>query len=171
MDRGFRPGARLWETGLGLAVGGVFLPVGGTGWAVKQKGSPGGKSPIFHGGIPLDRGASARSCQGFLVGYVSLLLADLDDSGKLPQTDGEHEKGRIRASDGRGLLPAVPPGDKAPVRTGCLQTRFADQAEKADRWREESGRRSGIGSGNDKVPCRTLSGHRGGCLPERREME
>ena len=40
----------------------------------QQKGSPGGKSLIFHGGIPLDLGASALSCQGFVVGMCLFFL-------------------------------------------------------------------------------------------------
>ena len=52
------------------------------GWmAVKQKGSPGGKSLIFHGGIPLDLGASARSCQGFLVGMCLFFLRTWKGTG------------------------------------------------------------------------------------------
>ena len=48
----------------------------------------------------------------------------------------EHEaKERVPASEGRGLLPALPPGDKAPVGSGCLQARFAGP-EAADRWEE-----------------------------------
>ena len=55
-------------------MGGIFLPVGGAGWAVKQKGSPGGKSLIFHRVIPLDLGASALSCQGFKSGRCLFFL-------------------------------------------------------------------------------------------------
>lgn len=40
----------------------------------QQKGSPGGKSLIFHGGIPLVLGASARSCQGFKSGMGLFFL-------------------------------------------------------------------------------------------------
>ena len=43
-------------------------------WKRQQKGSPGGKSLIFHGGIPRNGGASALSFQGFLVGVCLFFL-------------------------------------------------------------------------------------------------
>ncbi len=66
-------------------------------------------------------------------------LAELDGGGEFPQTDREHEaKERDPASDGRGLLPALPPGGKAPVGTGRLQARRADQETSPERWREKA---------------------------------
>ena len=65
------------------------------------------------------------------------------------RTWGEHEKGRITASEGRGLLPAVPPGEKAPVRTGRFQARIAGREAAAARRREES--RDPLGSSQGPV--------------------
>ena len=56
----------------------------------------------------------------------AICKGELDGSGKFPQTDEEHEEGRPPASEERGFLPAVPPGNKAPVRTGSLKTRQSD---------------------------------------------
>ena len=64
---------------------------------------------------------------------------DLDGSGKFPQTDGEHEEGRISVGEDRGLLPALPPGERAPVGTGSRQARRSDQETSPDRRREDAG--------------------------------
>ena len=65
--------------------------------------------------------------------------ADLDGRGEFPQTDREHEaKERVSASDGRGLLPALSPGDKAPVGTGSLQARLSGRETSPDRQRESA---------------------------------
>ena len=83
-----------------------------------------------------ERGSSERPDRPSR-GSSSHLPPNLDGRGEFQQTDwGEHEKERVSASDGRGLLPALPPGDKAPVGTGRLQARFAGPEEAADRWRK-----------------------------------
>ena len=78
------------------------------------------------GGIPDPEGDTARR-------------AELDGRGQFPQTDREHEaKERVPVSDGRGLLPALPPEDQAPVGTGRLQARLSGRETSPDRQRESA---------------------------------
>ncbi len=68
----------------------------------------------------------------------------LDGSGEFQQTDREHEEEeRVPASEGRGLLPALSSGNKAPVGTGRLQAWRADEMS-PDRWREKAGDALGL---------------------------
>lgn len=78
--------------------------------------------------------------------------SDLDGGGEFQQARGKREERRIPASEDRGLLPAVPPGDKAPVGTVCLQTRLT--ARKAA---EVVQREKGTGSpGLDQGPMKGI---------------
>ena len=82
--------------------------------------------------------------------------AELDGRGQFPQADREHEaKERISASDGRGLLPALSPRNKAPVGTGPLQARLSGRETSPDRQRESAAHALG-------TPQRRIKGFIGG---------
>ena len=78
---------------------------------------------------------------------------ELDGDGEFQRTDREHEKERIVASDGRGLLPALPPGEKA-TATGPGQhwppsvntiTKTAEQVRRRGAWASKAHARNAIG--------------------------
>ena len=88
--------------------------------------------------------------------------AELDGRGEFQQTAQEHEaKERVSASDGRGLLPALPPRNKAPVGPSCLQTGFAGQETSPDCQRESAAYALGASQ-------RRIKGFIGGLLPASR---
>ena len=87
--------------------------------------------------------------KGSLSCFVNSVRRDLDPSVEFQQTDGEHEKGRIAASDGRGLLPQVSLGKKALVGGGRLRARVAAPTA-ADRRREKADAPLGSAQGTTK---------------------